>query len=127
MIRNDTNFIKIPTTGSETILKGVELSQQQLLGVKIAIRYGIHLKLIQSNVENSYNLILLLKKAKCFLQGQQHKGSESNLSILLLQLNSYCHPKTPSFIILSEFYVFLLAVQFANSRRGNLTGHLLIH
>ena len=70
--------------GSETILKGVELSEQQHLGIKLAIRYGSHLKLIQSNAESNNNLVLVLKKAKCFLQGQQHKASESPISILLV-------------------------------------------
>lgn len=65
---------------------GVELSELQHLGVKLAIRYGSHLKLIQSNAEISNNLVLLLKKAKCFLQGQQHKTYESSISILFISL-----------------------------------------
>ncbi|CAB3998353.1 Hypothetical predicted protein [Paramuricea clavata] len=75
-------FPLIDFSGSETILKGVELSQQQLLGVKMSIRYGSHLKLFQSNAENNNNLVLLLKKVKCFLQGQQHRASESAMNFL---------------------------------------------
>jgi hypothetical protein len=71
--------------GSETILKGVELCEQQHLGIKLVIRYGGHMKLIQSNAESNNNLVLVLKKAKCFLQGQQHKAPESTISILLIR------------------------------------------
>jgi hypothetical protein len=71
--------------GSETILKGVELCEQQHLGIKLVIRYGAHMKLIQSNAESNNNLVLVLKKAKCFLQGQQHKAPESTISILLIR------------------------------------------
>ncbi|XP_028401729.1 protein broad-minded-like isoform X2 [Dendronephthya gigantea] len=75
-------FPLIDFSGSETILMGVDLSELQHLGVKLAIRYGSHLKLIQSNAEISNNLVLLLKKAKCFLQGQQHKSFESSINFL---------------------------------------------
>lgn len=82
-------YIILSFLGSETILKGVELSEQQYLGVKLAIRYGNQLKLLQSSAENHHNLVLLLKKTKCFLQGQQHKPSQSTLSILLFFLTTF--------------------------------------
>lgn len=71
----------------------------------MSIRYGSHLKLIQSNAENNNNLVILLKKAKCFLQGQQHRASESAMSILLIvQYNlSKCHRTFCVFTVVFDF------------------------
>ena len=104
--------------GSETLLKGIELSDHQYLGVKLAVRYGNQLKLIQSTAESS--LVLLLKKIKCFLQGQQHKPAESKLSILtrFLLLTSFKFVIFIIIVITIIIFIFFNRVLDSSPPRG---------
>ena len=67
---------------SESSLKNVELTDIESLGTKVAVRYGVQLKLLQSTTDGVEDLTYLLKYCKFFLQGQQ-RTTESTLRILV--------------------------------------------
>ncbi|XP_052063658.1 protein broad-minded-like isoform X2 [Mytilus californianus] len=56
---------------SENSLKSFQLTPLQQLGIKIAIRYGIHLKVIHTSSDVTEKLTLLLKQCAFYLQQQQ--------------------------------------------------------
>ena len=68
-------------TASESSLKNVELSEIESLGTKVAVRYGVQLKLLQSTTDGVEDLSYLLKYCKFFLQGQQ-RSTDVTLRIL---------------------------------------------
>ncbi len=69
-------------TASESSLKNVELSDIENLGTKVAVRYGVQLKLLQSTTDGVEDLTYLLKYCKFFLQGQQ-RATDVTLRILV--------------------------------------------
>ena len=69
-------------TASESSLKNVELSETENLGTKVAVRYGVQLKLLQSTTDGVEDLTYLLKYCKFFLQGQQ-RATDVTLRILV--------------------------------------------
>lgn len=77
------NFLVIFMLASESSLKNVELTDIENLGTKVAVRYGVQLKLLQSTTDGVEDLTYLLKYCKFFLQGQQ-RTTESTLRILVL-------------------------------------------
>lgn len=77
------NFLVIFMLASESSLKNVELTDIESLGTKVAVRYGVQLKLLQSTTDGVEDLTYLLKYCKFFLQGQQ-RTTESTLRILVL-------------------------------------------
>ncbi|KAI8790403.1 protein broad-minded [Biomphalaria glabrata] len=68
-------------TGTESAIKNYKLSPLQTLGIKVAIRYGIHLKVISASSESTENLTRLMKLTGCFLK-QQMKSLKSSLRFL---------------------------------------------
>ena len=60
----------------------MELSDIENLGTKVAVRYGVQLKLLQSTTDGVEDLTYLLKYCKFFLQGQQ-RATDSTLRILM--------------------------------------------
>lgn len=77
------DFLVIFMLASESSLKNVELTDIESLGTKVAVRYGVQLKLLQSTTDGVEDLTYLLKYCKFFLQGQQ-RTTESTLRILVL-------------------------------------------
>lgn len=77
------DFLVIFMLASESSLKNVELTDIENLGTKVAVRYGVQLKLLQSTTDGVEDLTYLLKYCKFFLQGQQ-RTTESTLRILVL-------------------------------------------
>ena len=75
-------FIDPHFTASESSLKTVELSDIENLGTKVAVRYGVQLKLLQSTTDGVEDLTYLLKYCKFFLQGQQ-RVTDVTLRILV--------------------------------------------
>ncbi|CAL1530647.1 unnamed protein product [Lymnaea stagnalis] len=73
-------------SGSDSAIKNFKLSPLQLLGVKMAIRYGIHLKVINTSSESTDNLTKLMRQTGCFLK-QQQRSLKSSMNILLNILN----------------------------------------
>lgn len=67
---------------SESSLKNVELPDIESLGTKVAVRYGVQLKLLQSTTDGVEDLTYLLKYCKFFLQGQQ-RTTDVTLRILV--------------------------------------------
>lgn len=59
----------------------MELSEIEILGTKVAVRYGVQLKLLQSTTDGIEDLTYLLKNCKFFLQGQQ-RSTDVTLRIL---------------------------------------------
>lgn len=79
----DFSFVVISYyTASESSLKNVELSDIENLGTKVAVRYGVQLKLLQSTTDGVEDLTYLLKYCKFFLQGQQ-RATDVTLRILV--------------------------------------------
>ncbi|XP_050398519.1 protein broad-minded isoform X2 [Patella vulgata] len=74
-------------TGGENSIKSYNLSPLQLLGVKVAVRYGIHLKVVTTPTEATDSLTRLLKQTGAFFQ-QKSKHSKTS-STLLYQKGSY--------------------------------------
>lgn len=74
-------FPLIDFSASESSLKNVELTDIESLGTKVAVRYGVQLKLLQSTTDGVEDLTYLLKYCKFFLQGQQ-RTTESTLRTL---------------------------------------------
>ena len=68
---------------SETSLKNMELSEIESLGTKLAVRYGVQLKLLQSTTDGVEDLTYLLKNCKFLLQGQQ-RTTDATLRILIV-------------------------------------------
>lgn len=60
----------------------MELSDVESLGTKVAVRYGVQLKLLQSTTDGVEDLTYLLKYCKFFLQGQQ-RTTDVTLRILV--------------------------------------------
>lgn len=77
------DFLVIFMLASESSLKNVELTDIESLGTKVAVRYGVQLKLLQSTTDGVEDLTYLLKYCKFFLQGQQ-RTTESTLRILVV-------------------------------------------
>lgn len=77
------DFHVIFMLASESSLKNVEVTDIESLGTKVAVRYGVQLKLLQSTTDGVEDLTYLLKYCKFFLQGQQ-RTTESTLRILVL-------------------------------------------
>lgn len=70
-IPEEAIFPLIDFSASETSLKNMELSEIESLGTKLAVRYGVQLKLLQSTTDGVEDLTYLLKNCKFLLQGQQ--------------------------------------------------------
>ncbi|XP_012936761.1 protein broad-minded [Aplysia californica] len=68
-------------SGTDSTIKNFKLSPLQLLGIKTAVRYGIHLKVINTSSESTENLTQLLKLSGCFLK-QQMRSLKTSLQYL---------------------------------------------
>ncbi|GFO20670.1 protein broad-minded [Plakobranchus ocellatus] len=64
-------------SGTDSTIKNFKLSPLQLLGIKTAVRYGIHLKVINTSSESTENLTQLVKLTGCFLRQQQRSLKSS--------------------------------------------------
>jgi hypothetical protein len=73
-------------TVGEMSLKNTELSSIEALGVKLVVRYGLNLKILQSSMDATDDLYHLLKYAKFFMRSQQ-KVPDSVLRILIKLLH----------------------------------------
>ena len=82
MSSSNVVFIHPHFAASESSLKTVELSDIENLGTKVAVRYGVQLKLLQSTTDGVEDLTYLLKFCKFFLQGQQ-RATDVTLRILV--------------------------------------------
>lgn len=80
-IPEESIFPIMQYTGTDNMLKTVNISPLQQLGIKMAIRYGIHLKMINTSSDAMDNLTLLMKQIKYYLQ-QQQKTPESDLKYM---------------------------------------------
>ena len=109
------DFHVIFMLASESSLKNVELTDIESLGTKVAVRYGVQLKLLQSTTDGVEDLTYLLKYCKFFLQGQQ-RTTESTLRILVLTV-----PHLQSMSILSILSVPcpLLLCSCLSALKGN--------
>lgn len=109
------DFHVIFMLASESSLKNVELTDIESLGTKVAVRYGVQLKLLQSTTDGVEDLTYLLKYCKFFLQGQQ-RTTESTLRILVLTV-----PHLQSMSILSILSVPcpLLLCSCLSAPKGN--------
>lgn len=109
------DFHVIFMLASESSLKNVELTDIESLGTKVAVRYGVQLKLLQSSTDGVEDLTYLLKYCKFFLQGQQ-RTTESTLRILVLTV-----PHLQSMSILSILSVPcpLLLCSCLSALKGN--------
>ena len=61
------------------------------LGTKVAVRYGVQLKLLQSTTDGVEDLTYLLKYCKFFLQGQQ-RATDVTLRILQVSTKDLIMP-----------------------------------
>ncbi|XP_038070180.1 protein broad-minded-like [Patiria miniata] len=70
-----------PCKVSDIALKGQKLPALQMLGVKMVVRYGQHLRLLSNSNESIDNLSLLLKTCRYYLNSQQ-RSIHSNMRCL---------------------------------------------
>ncbi|XP_070575308.1 protein broad-minded-like [Ptychodera flava] len=68
-------------SGPDSLLKGHKLPEIQVLGVKMAVRYGQHLKILNNISESTEKLTMLIKQCRHYLKQQQRK-TDSELSFL---------------------------------------------
>ncbi|BFZ12598.1 hypothetical protein BsWGS_15637 [Bradybaena similaris] len=80
-LQDETNLAPIDLQVSEKTVKNFHLSPMQQLGVKTAIRYGVHLKIISQSSEPSETLTHLMKQTGCSLKLQQ-KSLKTSLKFL---------------------------------------------
>ncbi|KXJ12151.1 Protein broad-minded [Exaiptasia diaphana] len=85
-IPEESIFPLIEFSVGELSLKNTDLSSIESLGVKLVIRYGLQLKILQSKGDSTEDLQHLLKYAKFFMRSQQ-KVPDSTLRILTLCLD----------------------------------------
>ncbi|XP_052817688.1 protein broad-minded-like isoform X1 [Mya arenaria] len=67
--------------GSDSAVKAVSLSPLQMLGIKMAIRYGIHLKAVHTSSDATDSLTYLIRQVKYYLE-QQQKTPDSQLKYM---------------------------------------------
>ncbi|XP_061197318.1 protein broad-minded-like [Saccostrea echinata] len=72
-------FPLLEYTGTDSALKGLKLSPLQKNGIKMAIRYGLHLKVIHNDVTD--RLAQLLRQCSYYLK-QQQKAVDSSIEYL---------------------------------------------
>ncbi|XP_032231203.2 protein broad-minded isoform X2 [Nematostella vectensis] len=77
-------FPLIEYSVGEMSLKNTELSAVESLGVRLAVRYGVTLGLLQSSTEGTEDLVFLLKYAKFYMRSQQ-KVPDSTLRTLSVE------------------------------------------
>ncbi|KAL4234490.1 hypothetical protein ACF0H5_006135 [Mactra antiquata] len=80
-VPEESIFPMMTYTGTDSALKNISISSLQQLGIKMTIRYGIHLKVIHTSSDATDNLNLLLRQVGYYLQ-QQQKTPDSNLKSL---------------------------------------------
>ncbi|XP_072017190.1 protein broad-minded-like [Amphiura filiformis] len=71
MVPQNEIFPLKPCKVTDSALKGQKLTDLQMLGIKMVIRYGQHLKLISNSSDATENLTLLLKKCRYYFRTQQ--------------------------------------------------------
>ncbi|XP_041376240.1 protein broad-minded-like isoform X2 [Gigantopelta aegis] len=76
----DAIFPLLEFSENESSVKKFVLSPLQQLGIKVAVRYGIHLKVINTSAEATDSLSQLLKQTGCFLK-QQHKAGRAKTTL----------------------------------------------
>ncbi|CAH1778672.1 unnamed protein product [Owenia fusiformis] len=64
-------FPQMEYTGTDAQLKSYKLSSIKDLGVRMAVRYGMHLKVLTSSAEAAENLSQIMKQTGYFLKQQQ--------------------------------------------------------
>ena len=64
--------------GDASSVKNLKLSGFQKEGVKLVIRYGLHLKVLSSAKEANDKLMQLMKKCGFFLQQQQPQQKKTS-------------------------------------------------
>lgn len=80
-IQEEAVFHLFDFSGTDSTIKNFKLSPLQLLGIKTAVRYGIHLKVINTSSESTENLTQLVKLTGSFLR-QQQRSLKSSLRFL---------------------------------------------
>ncbi|GFR74593.1 protein broad-minded-like [Elysia marginata] len=80
-IQEEAIFHLFDFSGTDSTIKNFKLLPLQLLGIKTAVRYGIHLKVINTSSESTENLTQLVKLTGCFLR-QQQRSLKSSLRFL---------------------------------------------
>ena len=68
--------------GNEDLVKNYKLSGLQKEGVKLVVRYGLHIKALSSAKEATEKFTAVMKKCGSFLQKQQRKTAKSSLRII---------------------------------------------
>ncbi|PVD21206.1 hypothetical protein C0Q70_19375 [Pomacea canaliculata] len=74
-VRSEAIFPQVEFAGNEGNIKNFKLSPLHELGIETAIRYGRHLKVINSSSDAKDSLTHLVKQTGCFLKQQQKKPS----------------------------------------------------
>lgn len=77
-IQTEAIFPQLEFSGSEASVKQYKLSSLHELGIETAIRYGKHLKVINSSSDAKDGLTLLIKQTAIFLR-QQQKSTKTSL------------------------------------------------
>ncbi|XP_059144454.1 protein broad-minded-like isoform X2 [Physella acuta] len=80
-LQEEAIFPLFDFSGTDSTIKNFKLSPIQVLGVKMTIRYGMHLKVVTASSESTENLIQLMKQTGCFLK-QQQRSLKSSLRFL---------------------------------------------
>lgn len=81
-MQDEAIFPLMEYTGTDSSVKSVHLSPLQQLGIKMAVRYGIHLKVIHTSSDATDRLTQLIKQSTYFLQQQQRPHADSNIQLL---------------------------------------------
>ncbi|XP_070203121.1 protein broad-minded-like isoform X1 [Littorina saxatilis] len=80
-IQSEAIFPQLEFSGSDSAVKHFKLSPLQELGIETAIRYGKHLKVINSSSDAKDSLTHLIKQTAIFLR-QQQKSTKTPLSYM---------------------------------------------
>ncbi|XP_052230944.1 protein broad-minded-like isoform X2 [Dreissena polymorpha] len=80
-IPEESVFPLMQFAGNDSTVKAVSLTPLQQLGIKIAIRYGIHLKVVHTSSDATDSLTFLMRQVKFYLE-QQQKTPDSQLKYM---------------------------------------------
>ncbi|XP_060551595.1 protein broad-minded-like, partial [Ruditapes philippinarum] len=80
-IAEESVFPLMQYAGTDSALKSVTISPLQQLGIKMAIRYGIHLKAVHTSSDATDSLTFLIRQVHYYLQ-QQQKTPDTDLNSL---------------------------------------------
>ncbi|XP_074644785.1 protein broad-minded-like [Tubulanus polymorphus] len=80
--QTDVTFPQQEFSASDSSVKNQRLTPIQELGMELAVRYGIHLKLFSSSASATDKLSFLMKKVNLFLQQKRQKKLKTPLNYL---------------------------------------------